>query len=1066
MRDSRGISEVLGSVILLVITVATFAVLFLLVQGVPKPSPGINTDLQATLEHPSSAVWQVSIVHLGGAELKDPDAGVVIAVNNTTLSYNVTQGLTTSSIWGVGRTWRITLPLPVAPETRVVVSVISYAANQIIYTAELQAGYTSTGGAFPPMVSPAWAVSSENTNHVRNDGQQTYRIHAVVIDPDGNLNATSGVWAEITVIPQGGAQATIAIGTGRYNLSRTQGSHYQSADLVVGAAVAAGTYQITVRAQDAAGGNGSALTPPLLVVASGSAAGPTLVVNGTSVAPISVNTSAVNIGMLRLNITAQGGDANLGQIVVTKGGTLSDAQVTLELWADGDGSGTFDPSADVLLTPPTGFTAGTANIFGVPIVTLTAGSTRVLFVVADLAGATDGTNLTLALGGSNSIRGTDVPGGAAAAVTGTFPVATTDVVVGSKLTIDMLSGAPDRLLVNSVSVRFLEFELRAAGEPFAIKKINVTLTGTVARSSAQCTIKINGTAQGGSQNFDPGRVARFSINYVLSDTAGLVPLEVFITVSGQTSRTVGIQIASESQTFATGQISGKGRNGKSPEAFPLDSGLVAVVSTGNLSVDEWNDTALSTSVRSGMNSVYLHTFKLRAHGESIDFNRMVFYQTGNLTDAQFAAITIRVRGGPWFSGTFFSGVVTWDAGASGKLFNIPINATNSGEALVDVYANLSTGTQAKEFSLSILDSAKVRGWGKTSSTALYAGAESAPYPLTVGARRIQGDVLLWGTNLAPTTILAPASLVPIMKVTVRAVGENMTLDEVFLRSIPGGPSDPASVTVHFYRDVNNDTTTAIQGDDVEVSPSEAGPFGTDTLKAFAPGANLTAGSDANFVFAMDFTVAATGFNMETRVNASNGTIRGTYSGTTIPPNSQNGITNPTTLLVQTPGVPVVDRGTLAVAGTNLNDHDHVHSGATGKVILRVALTAAIESVRVESVKVHLSGNVSASAITVHLWWDKDKSGTVNAGDVELGTNATFASGDVTFSASPLMTVGTGSPEHLLVVIDISGSAALDSTCGIEVSLASFLGASGSASTLGIIPTGTFPMSSPTVPVQV
>jgi hypothetical protein len=1052
-------------VILLVITVAAFAVLFLMVQGVPKPSAGVAADLQATLEHPTTSTAQVVINHLGGADLKDQDAAVVIAINNTTLTYNISQGLGSGSVWSVGKTWRIWLPLPVGPDTRVVVSVVSYVANSIVYAAELQAGYTASGGGFPPIVAPAWAVASDNSNEVRNDGTQTYRIHAIVIDPDGNLNTTGGVWAEISVTPQGPALSTASIGAGRFNLTRTEGSHFQSPDLVMAPSIPTGSYQITVRAQDAAAGMGSALTPPLKVVSASVGGGPSLWVSGGSIAPISINTSASDVGVIRLNVTAQGGDAALGQVIVSKTGSLADSQVTLALWADGDGSGTFDAAADVELTPPTGFTAGTSSIAGFPIWTVPGGSTRVLFVVASLLGAADGTNMTLALEDAGSMRGSGIPGGLPATTDGAFPIASSDVVVGSKLSLEFVQGTPDRLLANTNNVRLFDFDLRAAGEPFNIKRINITLTGTIPRSNAQCYIKVNGQMIAGAQSFDPSRVARFSVNFPVLDTAGTLPMEVFLNVTGKSAQTVGIRVAAETDTFAQGQITSKGRNGKSTTPFPIDSGLVTLTTTGNISIDEFNDTALSTPVRAGLSNLYLHTFKVRAHGESVDFNRLIFYQTGNLTDGQFAAVTVRLRGGAWFSGTFFAGVVTWDAGSSGKLFNIPLNVTNSGEAVFDVYTNLTTGTQGKEFSLSILDSNKVRGWGKTSLTVLYANTENAPFPLTVGARRIQGDVLFWGGGLASTTILAPATLVPVLKLTARAVGENMSLEELYFRSTLGVPAVLSSVTVHLYRDVNNDTTTSVQGDDVDLSTSEAGPFGADTLKAFSPGASLTVGVDASFYIALDFTASAAGFSVETRTNLSNATIRGLYSNSLVPANAQIGITNPPALIYQTPPVPVVDRGSLSMVGSNVNAQNPLERASTGNLMLRLNATAAVESVRVDAVKVHLLGDISAGTVTAHLWWDKDKSGTLNAGDAELGASATFAAGDVTFSASPLLTVAAGSQENLLVVIDISAGAALGSTCGVEVTASSFVTALGIVSTLGIIPSGSFAMTSPAVTVS-
>jgi len=84
------------------------------------------------------------------------------------------------------------------------------------------------------------------------------------------------------------------------------------------------------------------------------------------------------------------------------------------------------------------------------------------------------------------------------------------MVVGSKFTIEPRTGTPDRVLVNSNNVRFLETALKASGETFVVKKVNITLTGNIPRSNAQAEVRINGVSLGGQQNFDSARIARFN----------------------------------------------------------------------------------------------------------------------------------------------------------------------------------------------------------------------------------------------------------------------------------------------------------------------------------------------------------------------------------------------------------------------------------------------------------------------------------------------------------------------------------------------------------------------------
>ncbi|HEX9709761.1 MAG TPA: type IV pilin N-terminal domain-containing protein, partial [Candidatus Thermoplasmatota archaeon] len=879
-----GVSEVVGSVLLLLITVAAFAVLFLMVQGVPKPAPGVSSDFEATMDFIAPTTAVVELRHLGGTSLTDDTAALILAVDNTTVTYGVSDGLVgPGDTLNVGSTWRVTIPMAVANDTRVTVSVVSYVSNELLFQAVLQAGDQGGPGGHAPIITVAWAVSSAGTPRVYNNGLQTYRVHAVVVDVDGDLDAASPPSAQLTVVPAGSSLATTAIGSGAFAMVGTGGSHFQTPDLVMSPGVVPAAYSVVVVAQDEEGLTAQA-SLPLEVVSSSTEGGPTLNITSVSTAPVSVSIQQQNVSVLKLSVSSAGEATSLAQVVVGKGGSLPDGDVTAALWLDGDSNGAFSEAGDVRLTPPAAFAAGFASIFAAPITTVPAGGTLALFVVVSFDDALDGTNASFWVSAPGDVRGTGVTSGAAATASGPFPLESDTVVIGSRLEVALAAGIPDRILEDSTNVRAIGLLVRAAGEPITLTEMNVTLAGNIDRSSVKVHVRIDGQHASQTRSFNGARIAQVPLAWTIETAADWVPLEVYVNLTKGKDKTIGLDLAASIDLHGFGMETGEGRNSVSAQPFPISSGLVTVTDRGNLSADLQFDGALSTAMRAGLSNVYLMTVKLRAHGELIDFNKFEVSKSGTLTDAQFSAMTLRVRGGPWFSATFFSGKVTWDAGVTGKLFAIPINVTNTGEAVVDLYANLTTGTQGKNATFTVLDTTKLRGYGKVSLQTLTANAEAEPYPFTSGDRRVMGDVHVFGTQVAPAFVLAPKALVPILKLTLRPIGENLTLNELFVGSLQGVP--PAgSVTLRLFRDVGNNTTTALGGDDVELAPGQAGGFDADAFKAFVPSLSVPVAVDTNLVVVMDFTAQAAGWSAETRVNTTLATFTGAYSGASVPPNS-------------------------------------------------------------------------------------------------------------------------------------------------------------------------------------
>lgn len=1068
MRSASGrkaVSEVVGSVLLLVITVAAFAVLFLMVQGVPKPAPGVSSDFEATLEYTGPTAADVQLSHQGGATLENGSAIVVVHVGNTSTTYSISDGLLAPDTeFAVGSTWRISIGAPVTNSTYVAVNVVSLVSNEMLYQSTLQAGDLADQGGHGPVISVAWAVSAAGDARVYNNNLQTYRIHAVVVDPDGDLNASGGVYAKVTVVPDGSLLSTTSIGAGTFDLARTDGGHYQTADLVMSASVFPGLYSIEVTATDATGLSASAQVS-LQVINGNVGGGPTVTVVGTSNAPVAVEPDDKNTSVLKLDVSTVGETASISQVIVTKSGLLPDEQVTVSIWMDSDDSGTFSAGTDAQLTPPAAFAAGVASIFSVPIFGVTEADPVTVFIVADFTGADDGQNVTFSVAVATDIRGTGVPSGATSSTSGAFPIASDEVVIGSRLQVEPSAGVPDRVLKDDQAVRVLSVAVRAAGEDLDMGLLNLTLLGTIPRSSVQAYVSVAGSVASATASFNAARIATVPLNHLLTQASGWAALDIFINLTGGEGQTVGMEIMEADDIFATGDQTGLGRNGLSSAGFPLSSGTVTITATGNLSVDPFLDGALYTDLRAGMTDGYMMSLILHAHGENIDFNKLEVKRNGSMTDGDFAALTMRVRGGPWFSGTFFSGKVTWDAGVTGKLFAITVNASNIGEAVVDIYANLSTGTQGKNTTLTVDASTKVRGYGKASLTTLNGEVEDEPYPFTSGARHVMGDVYVTGFNLAPAYILTPETGVPLLKLTLRAIGEGMTLDELFLKSLQGVPA-ASSVTVRLYQDVDNDTTTAVDGDDVELASAQAGDFGSDGFKAFTPALSLAAGVDVNIYFAVDVTDAAGGFSLETRVDTSLMSFTGAKSGALVPPNSLIGGPNPPALATQTPPVPIYHAGQLTVSSVPINPESHHHVG-TLQFFLRVDLTAdSVESISVTSIRFTLLGNVTPSDVRLDLWWDKNKNNatSVGEGDGDYG-DGWFSSSELTFSLSPAVVVPAGGTEQLIVKVTLSGTATVGSTVGVSVDEPAHVTAVGDTSGWAMTPAGSFPRNSLVVPIE-
>ncbi|MFQ5552112.1 MAG: FG-GAP-like repeat-containing protein [Thermoplasmata archaeon] len=207
--DHRGVSEVIGTILILLITVVIFSTIVLWVFTLPAPraagNAGIDGGLEGRYVAGSWAGAYVNLTHLGGDDLLDPNTRVYLTIDGTTHTLK-TQGSHFDGVsvkpygvdgpdvhWNIGETWTYeNETIPITAEVGVLV------ADVVRGTVVWDQILLGEGGEHLPVFLEKWFDSEPSTlsrDPVAVD--DTFAIYARVGDPDGDLNPAS-VWGYLT----------------------------------------------------------------------------------------------------------------------------------------------------------------------------------------------------------------------------------------------------------------------------------------------------------------------------------------------------------------------------------------------------------------------------------------------------------------------------------------------------------------------------------------------------------------------------------------------------------------------------------------------------------------------------------------------------------------------------------------------------------------------------------------------------------------------------------------------------------------------------------------------------
>ncbi|MFQ6127422.1 MAG: type IV pilin [Thermoplasmata archaeon] len=211
-RDGKGVSEVVGTILILLITVVIFSAIFIWVYSIPTPEASVKLQMEGALTPIyEQGVWDgaiINITHQGGEKLYGFRTKVFIRVNEDfellktqgTIEYGPNSGdpygLRDDENWTIDEVWSI-VNHTIEADDVVEVGVIESIRGEVIWSSTI----LGAGGEYPPLFVQKWFDGNLETI-AKEDlrGNESFGIFAKIEDKDGDFDSDNDVYVNITIL--------------------------------------------------------------------------------------------------------------------------------------------------------------------------------------------------------------------------------------------------------------------------------------------------------------------------------------------------------------------------------------------------------------------------------------------------------------------------------------------------------------------------------------------------------------------------------------------------------------------------------------------------------------------------------------------------------------------------------------------------------------------------------------------------------------------------------------------------------------------------------------------------
>ena len=161
-KDNEGVSEVLGDILLVSMSVVLVAVIAYQVSSIQTPVESTKIDLVATLDDNN-----MTIKHMGGERLEEDFIRIYVGTGPVvSRGFNISEGLAGDKEWSLGEEWRYDISAEIsvaeATDSQIFVQVVDTRQNTIILDQVLRKGISTE--LFPDIGLDKTSLWFSNTN--------------------------------------------------------------------------------------------------------------------------------------------------------------------------------------------------------------------------------------------------------------------------------------------------------------------------------------------------------------------------------------------------------------------------------------------------------------------------------------------------------------------------------------------------------------------------------------------------------------------------------------------------------------------------------------------------------------------------------------------------------------------------------------------------------------------------------------------------------------------------------------------------------------------------------------
>ena len=188
--NESGVSEIIGNILILMITVVLFSSIMAFVQNMPMPEQLTKATFSAGITfNADGSKANLNITHAGGDTMKTAQTMIIVEKDTTSTGYNLgtDPGLSNALVWKTGMTWSKQL-IGTSYSSVIIVTVVDMAKHSSVWTSQITGGT----GQNPPVIGQRY-TDSNNVTPTPDPVLEwdNFSFYVTMTDPDGDLNTTN-----------------------------------------------------------------------------------------------------------------------------------------------------------------------------------------------------------------------------------------------------------------------------------------------------------------------------------------------------------------------------------------------------------------------------------------------------------------------------------------------------------------------------------------------------------------------------------------------------------------------------------------------------------------------------------------------------------------------------------------------------------------------------------------------------------------------------------------------------------------------------------------------------------